>query len=955
VRFDKDSLLGAAAVVATTTLWLVLMDRIGVGIVEGQAWCGLYGLWMLFAGHSLMAGIVAAATLAVRAVARRHEWRWNWLVAGALAALLALLVGWPFFDAPTEGLRPGKSHHLSGAVVSVAIGLAAAYFARRARSAWHQALWGPISLICAMIDATVYPALVAHHHLIVYLATVTTATWGIGLPLSRILPTRAPQVFRVGVPALALLGLIGLAPLLLFERGGTAAASPGLARLLKRFPSAPPEGVLARALSTPAVPLARDDPAKNFPRGKERWSVLFITVDAFRADALLDPPQRGSYLEPGDTPILDQWVPGTFHFLSAYSQGNSTISAFRGMFQGRRPNDEAEGASIPDIGRRLGLVSAAVVPVFFRVDWLFRTAIGDFDHVELYDLQRQEHQLEQLEATLAALNGERFFLWTHFYCTHDPYYTERGPGRLRLRGPIATARVRDDYRGAVRWLDRQLGRLFQALRATGRADSTVVILTADHGEHVGEGLRMGHGEGMHREDILVPLVVHVPGTSGGKISSVAGNADILPTVVDLLGDEPEPRHRGRSLVPLMQSRSEKSGRSYYVKGYVPGQYALVTDEDLIVYEEALGAFQRYSRERGAESGQFDRFGDDPASDERLASMFVRAEPRPFAGELRAPALRDDLARRLRAPGASTPNDDLEFWVRAAVSSGDLSLAFATHDAAAHAPSLEAKLRIATELHWRDPEHWSRFLGDILVGRLRTAEEREVVELFARYEVPLVAARAAQTRLAELPPDRERELVDAWLSLTRTWSKPVGFVAPMAHLISEMDRATTLDERRLRSLLDSVAALEVSADQKYLADVRRLAAWVGPLVRDSRRDIAQRACRALGAVGAKEDIALLRQVADSDRSPSIRRAALKSVARLEGAGALPYLETRARDPVLAVAALDAIIAVGSQPSIAWMQAFQASTDSPVLKEVAKDGATNIQKRISEAGKQPAASP
>lgn len=118
------------------------------------------------------------------------------------------------------------------------------------------------------------------------------------------------------------------------------------------------------------------------------------------------------------------------------------------------------------------------------------------------------------------------------------------------------ARARRAYLGAISYVDDKLGRLMQALRATGQADDTVVILTSDHGEMLGERgawYKMSFLEGASR----VPLVVSSPGRFAvRRVSTAVSLVDLLPTLVEIGNDGAAGRYvtpiDGHSLLPQLQ-------------------------------------------------------------------------------------------------------------------------------------------------------------------------------------------------------------------------------------------------------------------------------------------------------------------------------------------------------------------------------------------------------------------
>jgi arylsulfatase A-like enzyme len=106
----------------------------------------------------------------------------------------------------------------------------------------------------------------------------------------------------------------------------------------------------------------------------------------------------------------------------------------------------------------------------------------------------------------------------------------------------------DVYDDCIAYLDRRLGMLLQELGRRGVLDDTLVLVTADHGEHLGDHLLFFHGCSLYRQLVQVPLVIVDPrGVAGRVVAEPVSLRDVPATVVDLLGlgrDAPFP---GRSL------------------------------------------------------------------------------------------------------------------------------------------------------------------------------------------------------------------------------------------------------------------------------------------------------------------------------------------------------------------------------------------------------------------------
>ena len=107
----------------------------------------------------------------------------------------------------------------------------------------------------------------------------------------------------------------------------------------------------------------------------------------------------------------------------------------------------------------------------------------------------------------------------------------------------------------MRFVDEQLRRLYEGLASRGLADGTLWIVTADHGEGLGNHLWMGHGQ-VYEESLRVPLIFHSPGggLASRRISSIVENVDLLPTALALMegAEASGDPISGRSLVPLLR-------------------------------------------------------------------------------------------------------------------------------------------------------------------------------------------------------------------------------------------------------------------------------------------------------------------------------------------------------------------------------------------------------------------
>jgi uncharacterized protein len=101
--------------------------------------------------------------------------------------------------------------------------------------------------------------------------------------------------------------------------------------------------------------------------------------------------------------------------------------------------------------------------------------------------------------------------------------------------------VKNRYLNACNHLDGQLARVFRHLERSGLLDSTIVIVTGDHGEEFMEHGRWGHNSDFAPEQMRPPLLLHVPGRAPAEVTRLTSHLDIPVTVLRLLGVENDPR------------------------------------------------------------------------------------------------------------------------------------------------------------------------------------------------------------------------------------------------------------------------------------------------------------------------------------------------------------------------------------------------------------------------------
>ena len=148
-------------------------------------------------------------------------------------------------------------------------------------------------------------------------------------------------------------------------------------------------------------------------------------------------------------------------------------------------------------------------------------------------------------------------------------------------GEVDLAYLRALYDGGIATADREVGRLLDGLEALGLAERSLVVVTSDHGEDLGDRLPLrpgNHGHSLYDELMLVPLIVHDPrpGAPVGRVAYQVRSVDVMPTILDQLGVLAPEGLAGQSFAGLM--RGEETGdRPAYARIQDAGVREMVRD------------------------------------------------------------------------------------------------------------------------------------------------------------------------------------------------------------------------------------------------------------------------------------------------------------------------------------------------------------------------------------------
>ncbi len=299
--------------------------------------------------------------------------------------------------------------------------------------------------------------------------------------------------------------------------------------------------------------------------GGERLNVVLITLDTTRADRL------GCYgYQQIETPNIDRlaaegtlyercYTPVPITLPSHLSILTGTYPAYHGVRENNGFYVADELTTLAEVLQHEGYATAAFVGAFpldsqtgldqgFELyDDNYPSSLEQGKHPALQGFFDERPAAEVVRPALEWLSGRDrrpFFLWTHFF---DPHQPQAPPSPYRERYADSL------YDGEIASVDEAVGRLLNRLEQQELLEDTLIVLTADHGESLGEHGELTHALLLYSSTIRVPLIVRDPrDPTAGRVAAPVATVDILPTILGRLGLEPPAAVQGE-LLPASDS------------------------------------------------------------------------------------------------------------------------------------------------------------------------------------------------------------------------------------------------------------------------------------------------------------------------------------------------------------------------------------------------------------------
>ncbi len=305
----------------------------------------------------------------------------------------------------------------------------------------------------------------------------------------------------------------------------------------------------------------------------ENLNVLLITIDTLRPDRLSCYSPK--YLK---TPHIDALASRGVLFERAFAHNPTTLpshtnillgttSLYHGVHDNSKFKVSDDFLTLAEHLKTKGYATGAFIGAFpldsrFGLSQGFDTYDEEYSSGDGFAFTSPERKAgEVIDAAIDWLDLQRskWFSWIHIWDPHTMYSPPE---------PFLTEFKEDPYSGEVAYVDSELGRFFEYMERRGLLENTLIVLTGDHGESLGEHGELTHSYFAYNSTIWIPLIITAPGFEPLRFPEYVCHVDIFPTVCDVLHIDRPPYLQGISLVPFMKGKKLPE-RAIYIESMEP--------------------------------------------------------------------------------------------------------------------------------------------------------------------------------------------------------------------------------------------------------------------------------------------------------------------------------------------------------------------------------------------------
>ncbi len=303
------------------------------------------------------------------------------------------------------------------------------------------------------------------------------------------------------------------------------------------------------------------------------WNVLLVTIDTLRTDRL------SCYsIEHVETPHIDSLASKGVLFTRAFAHTCTTLPSHTNILLGTSPLEhgvhensnflvQEKHLTLAEFLKDQGYVTGAFVGAYpldsrFGLDQGFRVYDDEYGSQsargDKYYVERRAHEVVDRSLSWLRKQSSPWFLWVHLFDPHTPYEPPQ-PYRDKFK--------QDLYSGEVAYVDSELGRLFSYLESKNLYKDTLIVLTGDHGESLGEHGEVTHGFFAYNSSLWIPLIICIPGIGSGEVTDYVAHTDIFPTLCEALSLKEPDFLSGTSLISSIKGKELKRGPIYFESLY----------------------------------------------------------------------------------------------------------------------------------------------------------------------------------------------------------------------------------------------------------------------------------------------------------------------------------------------------------------------------------------------------
>ncbi|HUX07780.1 MAG TPA: sulfatase-like hydrolase/transferase [Acidobacteriota bacterium] len=295
----------------------------------------------------------------------------------------------------------------------------------------------------------------------------------------------------------------------------------------------------------------------------DKINILLMTIDTLRTDHL------GCYgNEIVETPEIDRIAAEGARFDFCVAHNTVTLPSHVNILTGEDPRTHgvhdntgfrlrSETVTIAELLKDAGYNTGAFVAAFV-LDSRYGIDQGFDLYDDYYGINRPGNPLiserpanEVIDPAMQWIKGqgdEPWFAWIHVYDPHAPH---------QVAEPFNRNFKDDLYAGEVSFVDFNFKKVFDYLRNSGKIDNTLIIITADHGEGLGDHGEDTHGIFAYNPTLWVPLIIRAPWSipAGTEVERRVRHIDLLQTILDAAGLEVPEGKEGESLLAVAKTRA----------------------------------------------------------------------------------------------------------------------------------------------------------------------------------------------------------------------------------------------------------------------------------------------------------------------------------------------------------------------------------------------------------------